>query len=215
MTKKNIWCGFVELGRTMALLAQGWRGFDGIAGSGHRGLREDNDTVGSGTAWVISIVGSRTAWGAHRCRLREDDIGVGLGTTLQAWECGLRGRWRHQLGDDGAARSREDSTTARRLWGGLDNGIGSEEVNNGAGSKEIFGRKVWQPDSVSESLRGLGFTNDTQWFIYTGTTVATGISDVIRAVATENHSSAGCCHHQTIANVICISIAPSWSSTHK
>jgi hypothetical protein len=98
---------------------------------------------------------------------------------------------------------------AQRLWGGLDNGTGSEEVNNDVGSKEIFGRKVWQPDSVSESLRGLGFTNATQWFIYTGTTIATGISDVIGAVATENHSSASCCHHQTIANVICISITPS------
>jgi hypothetical protein len=28
---------------------------------------------------------------------------------------------------------------ARRLRGGLNNGIGSEEVNDGAGSREIFG----------------------------------------------------------------------------
>jgi hypothetical protein len=64
-------------------------------------------------------------------------------------------------------------------------------VNDGVGSREIFGGKFWQPDSVSESLRGLGFAKAMQRFIYRGTTIATGISDVIRAVATENHSSDG------------------------
>jgi hypothetical protein len=49
--------------------------------------------------------------------------------------------------------------------------------------------KFWQPDGMSESLRGLEFTNSVQRFIYRGTIVATGISDIIRAVATENHSS--------------------------
>jgi hypothetical protein len=44
---------------------------------------------------------------------------------------------------------------------------------------------------VSESLRGLGFVNAAQRFIYRGTIVATSISDVIEAVATENHSSDG------------------------
>jgi hypothetical protein len=80
---------------------------------------------------------------------------------------------------------------ARRLRGGLNNGIGSEEVDDGAGSREIFGRKFWQPDGVSERLWGLGFAKATQRFIYRGTTVATGISDVIRVVATKNHSSEG------------------------
>jgi hypothetical protein len=42
---------------------------------------------------------------------------------------------------------------------------------------------------VSESLQQLGFANAAQQFIYRGTIVATGIGDVSRAVATENHSS--------------------------
>jgi hypothetical protein len=80
---------------------------------------------------------------------------------------------------------------AQSLWGGLDDGTGSREVNDGAGSREIFGRKVWQPDGVSESLRGLGFAKVAQRFIYRGTTVATGISDIIKAVGTDTDSSDG------------------------
>jgi hypothetical protein len=53
--------------------------------------------------------------------------------------------------------SGEDSTMAWRLRGGLDDGTGSKEVDDGAGSNEIFGRKFWQIDGMSESLRGLGF----------------------------------------------------------
>jgi hypothetical protein len=45
---------------------------------------------------------------------------------------------------------------------------------------------------VSESLRGLGFAKAAQWFIYWGTTVATVIGDVSRAIAAENYSSDGC-----------------------
>jgi hypothetical protein len=44
---------------------------------------------------------------------------------------------------------------------------------------------------VSESLWGLGFAKAVQRFIYSGTTVAMGVSDVIRVLATENHSSDG------------------------
>jgi hypothetical protein len=79
----------------------------------------------------------------------------------------------------------------RRLRGGLNDGTGSREVDNGVGSREIFSEKFWQPDDVSESLQGLGFAKAAQWFIYMGTTVATGISDIIRVIATENHSSDG------------------------
>jgi hypothetical protein len=46
----------------------------------------------------------------------------------------------------------------RRLRGGLDDSTGSREVDDGAGSREVFSRKFWQPDGVSERLRGLGFT---------------------------------------------------------
>jgi hypothetical protein len=38
---------------------------------------------------------------------------------------------------------------------------------------------------------GLGFVNAVQRFIYRGTTVAMGISDVIGAIVTENHFSDG------------------------
>jgi hypothetical protein len=49
-----------------------------------------------------------------------------------------------------------------RLWGGLDDDTRSEGgVNDGAGSRETFGGKIWQPDSMSESLQGLGFAKTT------------------------------------------------------
>jgi hypothetical protein len=81
--------------------------------------------------------------------------------------------------------------TAQRLWGGLDDGTGSGEVDVIVDSSEIFCGKFWQPDSVSESLRGLGFAKAAQRFTYRGTIVAMGISDIIMAIATENHSSDG------------------------
>jgi hypothetical protein len=43
-------------------------------------------------------------------------------------------------------------TTAQRLYGGLDDGMGSEEVDDGVGSRENQ-REILQPDGVSESLR--------------------------------------------------------------
>jgi hypothetical protein len=117
----------------------------------------------------------------------------------------MHGRRLHRLGspktaarkglDCGRERrcrgSGEDSTMARKLRGGLDDGTGSEEVDNNAGYREIFDRKFWQPDGVSESLRGLGFTNTMQRFIYKGTTLAMGISDVIGAITIKNHSRDG------------------------
>jgi hypothetical protein len=51
---------------------------------------------------------------------------------------------------------------ARRLRGELDDDTGSKEVDDGAGSREIFGGKFWQPDGVSESLRGLRFAKVVQ-----------------------------------------------------
>jgi hypothetical protein len=74
---------------------------------------------------------------------------------------------------------------AQRLQRGLDDGTGS-----GRSTMTQAPGKFWQPDSVSESLRGLGFAK-AQQFIYRGTIVATDISDVIGVVATENHSSVG------------------------
>jgi hypothetical protein len=44
---------------------------------------------------------------------------------------------------------------ARRLQEGLNDSTGSGEVDNSMGSFELFEGKFWQPDGVSESLRGL------------------------------------------------------------
>jgi hypothetical protein len=62
------------------LQAQGRRRFDGIAGSGHRRLVEDNDAAGPGTVWVIGVARSGMACGAHRHRLGENKVVAGLGT---------------------------------------------------------------------------------------------------------------------------------------
>jgi hypothetical protein len=40
----------------------------------------------------------------------------------------------------------------QRLWGGLDDGTGSREVDDGVGPREIFSMKFWQPDGISERL---------------------------------------------------------------
>jgi hypothetical protein len=80
MTKKNIQCSIVGLGRTMALRAQGRRRFDGVAGSGCHRLGEANGTAGLGMAWVVGIAGLGTAQGAQRRGLGEDDVVAGLGT---------------------------------------------------------------------------------------------------------------------------------------
>jgi hypothetical protein len=123
-----------------------------------------------------------------------------------------QGRWWSMKGLDYGQESwrrvsGEESTMTRRLQGGLNDCTGSAgEVDDGAGSREIFGWKFWQPDGVCESLWRLGFAKAAQWFIYRRITVATGISDVSRAIAIENHSSND--HHQPVANVILISIAP-------
>jgi hypothetical protein len=98
MTKKNIQCSLAGLWRTTALWAQGRRGFDGIAGSGRRGLREDDGSVDTGRVRVISIMGSGMVWGAQHRGLEEDDIVAGLGTTSLAWGRGPRCPQRHWLG---------------------------------------------------------------------------------------------------------------------
>jgi hypothetical protein len=69
--------------------------------------------------------------------------------------------------------------------------MGSEEIDDGAGSWEIFGTKFWPPDGTSESLRELGFAKAAQRFIYRIIIVAMGIDDVSKAIASENHNSNG------------------------
>jgi hypothetical protein len=158
------------------LRAQEWREFDGVAGSGHHGLGEDDGIAELGRVWVVGYVGSRIEQGAQRCRLREDDVVAGSGIASWAWARGLHCRWRHRLRsgkmvarkglDHGRQRrcrgSREDTTMAWRLRGGHDDDTCSGEVNDGVSSREIFGGKFWQPDGVSESLRGLGFAKIVQ-----------------------------------------------------
>jgi isopentenyl diphosphate isomerase/L-lactate dehydrogenase-like FMN-dependent dehydrogenase len=65
----------------------------------HHGLREDDDVAGLGTMSVDNIVGSRTASGAQRHRLREGNI-VAARKGARPWSAMM----------------------ARRLWGGLDDG---------------------------------------------------------------------------------------------
>jgi hypothetical protein len=95
MTKKNIQCTLVGLGRMTALRAQGWREFDSISSSGCRGLWEDDDVMGPGRAWVISIMGLRTVRAAQHHGLREDIVVAGSGTTMRAWGRRLCGRRHH------------------------------------------------------------------------------------------------------------------------
>jgi hypothetical protein len=104
--------------------------------------------------------------GQWRRGLREDNVVVGSGTASQAWGWRMCGRRRHRLGSGKMAAHKGarpwSGTTAWRLRGGLDNGTGSREVDDGAGYREIFGGKFWQPDGVSESLQGLGFAKAAQ-----------------------------------------------------
>jgi hypothetical protein len=136
--------------------------------------------------WVDGITGSGTTWGAQHHGLVEDDVVAGSETASQAWGWRLRGRRCYRL-QSGKMAVRKgpwpwSGTTVRRLQGGLD---------DGAGSREIFSQKFWHPDGVSESLRELRFVKVAQRFIYIGSTVAMGIGDVSRAIATENHNSDG------------------------
>jgi hypothetical protein len=160
---------------------------------GHRGLGEDDGTAGPGMARVDGVVGLGMAHGAPCCRFGEEDLVAGSGMTSRAWGRCLRGRWHHRLGLGKMAVLKGDrpwsGMIARRLRGELNDGTGSRVVDDDAGSREIFGGKFWQPDGVSESLHGLGFEKVVQWFVYWETIVATNISDVIRAIAAENHSS--------------------------
>jgi hypothetical protein len=67
------------------LWTQGWHGFDGVMGSGHRWLREDIGVADPGTVRVIGVTGSGIAWGAQRHGLGEDGVVAGSGTTSRAW----------------------------------------------------------------------------------------------------------------------------------
>jgi hypothetical protein len=188
MTKKNIQCSLAGLGRMKALLAQRRCGFDSIVGSGRmtmlrawrwHGLTASRAREQRG---VHSVVGSgRTTL----LQVRERCCGLGDGAYMVDGVTGSgQRRWRR------VRASTIVKMTARRLRRGLNDGTGSGEADDGVGPREIFGEK-WQPNGVSESIKGLGFTKAVHQFIYRGTTVATEISDVIRAIATENHSSDG------------------------
>jgi hypothetical protein len=79
------------------LQAQGRRGFDGIMGSGCRGLMEDDSVADPRMARVVGIVGSRMARGAQRRGLGEDDVVAVLGTVSRAWGQGLGCRRHHRI----------------------------------------------------------------------------------------------------------------------
>jgi hypothetical protein len=94
MTMKNIQCSLAGLGRMTVLRAQVWHGFGSVAGSGCRGLREDDGVVDPVGGWHRSL----ESW-AQKRRGVHSVIGLGRMTLF-------RGRERHRgLGDgeDGSA----------------------------------------------------------------------------------------------------------------
>jgi hypothetical protein len=166
---------------------------DNIAGSGRTTMLRAQRRRASMASWAREqrrghiVVGSgRTTllWAPERCRGLED----GAYMVDDVFGSG-RGRWRHIEGLDRGWETRhggsaESSTMARRLQGGLDNGTSSGEVDDDTGSMEIFAAKFWQPDCVSESIRGLWFAKIAQRFIYWRITIAMSTSDVSIFVAT-------------------------------
>jgi hypothetical protein len=96
----------------------------------------------------------------------------------------------------------------QRLWVGLDNGAGSGEVNDGTGSREIFGGKFWQPDGVSESLSGLGFAKVAQWFIYWEPYQRWAPVTSARPLLLRITVATGDCRHQPVATAIRMYISP-------
>jgi hypothetical protein len=146
-------------------------------------MAQVDGVMGSRRTTLLWARGWRRGLGDNDCAI--DDItssGQGTWRRAKGLDCGRE----RQRGDSG-----EDSTTAWRLQGGLNDGMSSEEVDDGVGSRKIFDGKFWQLDDISESLRGLGFTKSMQWFIYRRITVAMGGY-----------------HQQPIAKVIRIFIAP-------
>jgi hypothetical protein len=107
MTKKNIQCSLAGLGRTTVLWAQGRHEFDGVVGSVRCGLKEDDNTAGPGTAWVLDTVGSRMVRGVQHRGLGEDNVVACSGTTSRAWGQGLHGQRRQWLGS-GKMAARKD-----------------------------------------------------------------------------------------------------------
>jgi hypothetical protein len=178
-------------------------GFDSVVGSRalygwqHRGLREDNDVAGPETMRVDGVVGSRTTLRAHRRGLREDNVVVGSRTVSWAWGRCLCGRRRLRLGSGKMTSHRGArpwmGNTARRLRGELDDGAEasgkSRQWHRFRGSQRWyrlhgnFCYKIWQPDCVSESIRGLWFAKVAQRFIYWRITIAMSTSDVSIFVA--------------------------------
>jgi hypothetical protein len=101
---------------------------------------------------------SRARGERHCCGLGNSVAGLGM---RHAWSTVSPAR----VGEDGGVygprlwsrttgrRLRGDMTMARRLRGGLNDGTGFGEDDDGVSSREIFGGKFCQPDGLSESLR--------------------------------------------------------------
>jgi hypothetical protein len=140
---------------------------DGVAGSRTarvqwlRGLWDVTGWRRRMTLWAHGRCGSTVPRVREWCRVH-NIVGSGRTMLLQAkeWCRGLgdnawvvdgitgsgRGRWRPIKGLDCDREWRcrdswEDTTMTPRLRGGLDDSTGSEEVNDSAGSREIFGGK--------------------------------------------------------------------------
>jgi hypothetical protein len=106
---------------SMASQAQEWRRVHNVGGAGRTTLLQARE----------------------RCCGCGDNACMVDGITDSGW-----GRWWHVKGlDRGRERwhggSMEDSMMTQGLQGGLDDDTGSGDVDDGAGSMEIFGGKFW------------------------------------------------------------------------
>jgi hypothetical protein len=119
----------------------------------HRlGVGDDGGTYGGGggSTLVIISMGSGTMV-AHTGRSTRVIIGSGSGTTAAC-----AGALAGVIACSGLG------TMAWGLQGGLNDGVGFGEVDDGTDSGKLFGVKFWQPCGVSENLRALGFPMGTQ-----------------------------------------------------
>jgi hypothetical protein len=125
--------------RTMKLWA---RGRHGSAASWAREQHGVYNIVGSGR---MTLLQDREWCHGHGDGACVVDIITGLG----------RGRWRRVRASTVVGNAGTESPGRTQQWcEGSDEGTGCGEVDDNAGSREIFGRIFWQLDDVSESLRG-------------------------------------------------------------
>jgi hypothetical protein len=126
----------------MALWARRRHGVDGVTGSRRmmalwaQGRHVFDDVVGSGRLTVL--------WDQEQCGIDGImSLGMAAARSMVSPTRGWGRRWR-------VMRARPRSgMMAWRLQGGLDDNMGSGEVEDSVDSREIFDGKFWQPNGVS------------------------------------------------------------------